>query len=270
MEPTPGGMQKQLAVVTGASSGIGYELAKQFAQNGFDLVIAAEDLGIVEAAQAFQAWGAQVHHVQADLSTYEGNEKLYATLQGLQRPVEVLVLNAGFGVHGEFTETELQDEIKMIHLNIVSTVHLTKRFLKDLIGQGHGRILYTASVASILPAPFMAVYAATKAFVLSFAEAIRSEVKDHGVSVTALLPGPTDTDFFDRAEMQDTKAAQESEKNTAAEVAEAGFKALMAGRDSIIATDFKTKVMTTAAKVMPEQMKAEQHKKLTQPGSARK
>lgn len=261
---------KQFAVVTGASSGIGYELAKQFAQNGFDLLVTAEDAGIAEAAQAFEAWGANVRTVQVDLSSYEGVEKLYSAIKAYGRPVDAVALNAGVGVHGPFSETDLMDELNLINLNVVSVVHLSKRLIKDMITAGHGRILYTASIASTMPAPFMAVYAASKAFVLSFSEALRSELKDSGITVTALMPGPTDTEFFERADMMDTKAAEESKKTTAAEVAQEGFEALMAGSDHIIAGNMKTKIQGAMAKIIPEAKKAEQHRKMTEPGSARK
>jgi len=182
---------KPFAVVTGASSGIGYELAKQFAQHGFDLLVAAEDAGIAEAARAFEGLGAGVESLQVDLATYDGVENLYAKIASSGRPVEAIALNAGVGVGGDFTRgTELRDELNLIALNVTSPVHLAKRVLKDMVARGQGRVLFTSSIAATMPAPFEAVYGASKAFLLSFAEALRNELKDTGVTVTALMPGP--------------------------------------------------------------------------------
>ena len=221
---------RPLAVVTGASNGIGYELAKQFAQNGFDLLVTATGPSIDEAAQRLQESGTQVDTVQADLATYEGVETLYSKIQSMRRPVEAIAINAGVGVGGEFAhETDLQDELNLINLNVVSSVHLAKRIVKDMVDRDQGRILFTSSIAAIMPGPFEAVYAASKAFIHSFAEGLRNELKDTGVTVTSLMPGPTDTNFFHRAGMDDTKAGAKK-KDDPAEVAKQGFEALMAVR----------------------------------------
>lgn len=191
---------RPLAVVTGASSGIGYELALQFAQNGFDLLVTATGSSINQVAQDFEALGAKVETIQADLATYDGVEALYSQIKATGRPVEAIAINAGVGVGGEFAqETDLKDELNLINLNVVSSVHLAKRVVKDMVERGQGRILFTSSIAAIMPGPFEAVYAASKAFIHSFAEAIRNELKEKGVSVTSLMPGPTDTNFFHRA-----------------------------------------------------------------------
>ncbi len=262
---------RPLAVVTGASSGIGYELAKQFAQNGFDLLVTAEDAGLVEAAQAFESLGAQVQSVRADLAKYEGVEELYARIQALGRPVDAIAINAGVGVGGDFVrQTDLEAELNMIQLNITSSVHLAKRVLKDMVERGEGRVLITSSVAALMPGSFEAVYGATKAFLLSFSEALRNELQDTGVTVTALLPGPTETNFFHRAGMDDTKAGQPENEDSAEQVARQGFEALMAGEDKVVAGSLKTKVMAAAAKVLPDTFVAEQHRKLSEPGSANK
>jgi short-subunit dehydrogenase len=259
-----------LAVVTGASSGIGYELAKQFAENGFDLLVAAEDGGINERARDFEGLGARVESVQSDLSTYEGVEKLYERIKAAGRPVEAIAINAGVGVGGDFTQqTDLKDELNLINLNVTSTVHLAKRVLPDMLARGKGRVLFTSSIAAQTPAPFEAVYAASKAFVYNFAESIRNELKDTGVTVTALLPGPTETNFFHRAGMDDTKVGA-SEKADPAQVAREGFEALMAGEDQVVAGMFKTKVQSVMAEVTPETVKAEMHRSLSEPGSADK
>ena len=259
---------RPLAVVTGASSGIGYELAKQFAQNGFDLLIAAEDQGLADAAQTLQGMGAAVESVTVDLAEYDGVETLYEKIQSSGRPVEAVAINAGVGVGGDFARsTDLRAELKLIDLNVKSSVHLAKRIVKDMIARGQGRILFTSSIAATMPAPFLAVYGASKAFVQSFSEALRNELKDTGITVTALMPGPTETNFFHRAGMEDTKVGA-SKKDDAAEVARQGFEALMAGKDHIVAGSFKNKVQATAAHVLPDTVTAEQHRKQTEPGSA--
>lgn len=261
-------LTRPLAVVTGASNGIGYELAKQFAQNGFDLVITATGPNINEAAQACKKLGVQVETVQADLATYDGVETLYSKIRATGRPVDAIAINAGVGVGGEFArETDLNDELNLINLNVVSSVHLAKRAVKDMVDHNRGRILFTSSIAALMPGPFEAVYAASKAFIHSFAEGLRNELKDTNVTVTSLMPGPTDTNFFHRAEMDDTKAGAKK-KDDPAEVAKQGFEALMAGKDSVIAGSLMTKIQGNVSKVLPDTVNAEQHRQLTEPGSA--
>ena len=260
---------RPLAVVTGASNGIGYELAKQFAQNGFDLVVTSTGPSIEQAAQTFEQLGAQVKTVQADLATYDGVETLYQEIQATGRPVEAIAINAGVGVGGKFTETDLQAELNLIELNVTSSVHLAKRVVKDMVDRGSGKILFTSSIAALMPGPFEAVYSASKAFVHSFAEGLRNELKDTGVTVTALMPGPTETNFFHRAGMDDTKAGSDK-KDDPALVAEQGFKALMADRDDVVAGSLQTKIQGNVSKVLPDTVNAEQHRKLTEPGSADK
>lgn len=258
---------RPLAVITGASSGIGYELAKQFAQNGFDLVITSTGSSIDDAAQALIGLGAEVQTVQADLATYDGVETLYNQVQMGGRPIDAIAINAGVGVSGEFIKTDLQEELNLIELNIASTVHLAKRVVKDMVDRGEGKVLFTSSIASQTPSPFQAVYAASKAFVHSFSEAIRNELKDTGVTVTALMPGPTDTNFFDRAGLDDTRLG-EMQKDDPAKVAKQGFEALMAGDDGILAESLMTKLQGAISKVLPDTVKAELNRKLTEPGSA--
>ena len=267
---TDSSVVRPLAVVTGASNGIGYELAKQFAQNGFDLLVSSTGPSIDEAAQAFEGLGSRVKTVQADLATYDGVETLYNEIKATNRPVDAIAINAGVGVGGEFArETDLQDELNVINLNVVSSVHLVKRVVKDMVDRGNGKILFTSSIAALMPGPFEAVYAASKAFVHSFAEGLRNELKDTGVTVTALMPGPTDTNFFHRAGMDDTNAGA-SKKDDPAEVAKQGFEALMAGKDDLVAGSLKTKIQGNVSKVLPDTVNAEQHRKLTEPGSANK
>ncbi|WP_293130312.1 SDR family NAD(P)-dependent oxidoreductase [Microcoleus sp. bin38.metabat.b11b12b14.051] len=263
-------LTRPLAVVTGASNGIGYELAKQFAQNNFDLLVTATGPSINEAAQAFEKLGARVETVQADLATYEGVETLYDKIKATGRSVDAIAINAGVGVGGDFaSETDLKDELNLINLNVVSSVHLAKRVVKDMVDRDRGRILFTSSIAALMPGTFEAVYAASKAFIQSFSEALRNELKDTGVTVTALMPGPTDTNFFHRAQMDDTKVGAD-EKDDAAQVAKQGFEALMAGKDHVIAGSLKTKIMGAASKILPDTLKAQLHRQLTEPGSAQK
>ena len=263
-------LTRPLAVVTGASNGIGYELAKQFAQNNFDLLVTATGPSINEAAQAFEKLGARVETVQADLATYEGVETLYDKIKATGRSVDAIAINAGVGVGGDFaSETDLNDELNLINLNVVSSVHLAKRVVKDMVDRDRGRILFTSSIAALMPGTFEAVYAASKAFIQSFSEALRNELKDTGVTVTALMPGPTDTNFFHRAQMDDTKVGAD-EKDDPAQVAKQGFEALMAGKDHVIAGSLKTKTMGAASKILPDTLKAQLHRQLTEPGSAQK
>jgi short-subunit dehydrogenase len=194
---------RPLAVVTGASSGIGRELARQFADNGFDLVVAAEDEELAQVAIDLERAGAEVRAEQVDLATREGVERLAAAIAATDRPVAAAALNAGVGVSGRFDEIDLADDLRLMELNVVSTVHLAKRLVPAMLQRGEGRLLFTASVAATMPGPYYATYAASKSFVHSFAEAIRHELKDTGVTVTSLMPGPTDTEFFERAGMQD-------------------------------------------------------------------
>lgn len=258
-----------LAVVTGASNGIGYELAKQFAKNGYDLLITATGSNIEEVAKEIaQTSKAEIETVQADLATYEGVETLYNKIKSLNRPVDAIAINAGVGVGGDFArETDLQDELNLINLNVVSSVHLAKRVVKDMLERGKGKILFTSSIAAIMPGPFEAVYAASKAFIQSFSLSLRNELKDTGITVTALQPGPTDTNFFHRADMDDTKAGA-GPKDDPAEVAKQGFEALMAGKESVVAGSIMTKIQSAVAKVLPDGAKTEMHRQLTEPGSA--
>ena len=263
------GTTKPFAVVTGASSGIGLELAKEFARNGFDLLLAAEpDNRLSSAASEMQALGANTQTAGVNLSESDGVDQLYDAIQACGRPVDAIAINAGVGVGGDFRETSWDEEANLINLNVMSTVHLAKHIVPDMTERGSGRILFTASVASLMPAPFEAVYGASKAFIFSFAEALRNELKDTGVTVTALLPGPTETDFFHRADMDDTTVGA-SKKDSPAEVARDGFNALMAGKDKVIAGSLKTKAQGLATELTPPTLSAEMHRKMSEPGSAK-
>ena len=260
---------KPLALVTGASSGIGYELARVFAENGYDLVIAAEDAGIVEAKQAFEGTGARVEAIRVDLTKAAGVEDLWRRTQALGRPVDVAALNAGVGMGGPFKDNDLDRELEIVDLNCRSVVHLAKRVVQAMTQRGEGRILFTSSIASTMPGPFNAVYSASKAFDQSFAEALRNELKDTGITVTALMPGATETNFFERAEMQDTRVGA-GPKDDAAQVAREGFEALMAGKDHVVAGSFKNRIQATGAKVIPQTVSAAIHRKEAEPASAKK
>ncbi len=260
---------KPVAVVTGASSGIGYELAKQFAAHGYDLVIAAEDAAISRAAQDIQSLGATVDSVQADLATWEGVERLWNAATAGGRHPDAVAINAGIGSSGEFTTTDLRQEIKLVQLNCASVVHLAKLASREMVNRGAGRILITSSIASTAPGPYEAVYAASKSFDQSFAQALRYELKDTGVTVTALMPGPTDTEFFERAGMEDTRLGQ-GPKDDPAEVAKDGFEALMAGKDKVVAGSMRNKAQAASGRVMPDRAKAAMHGKMAEPGSGEK
>lgn len=252
---------RPLAVVTGASSGIGYELARKFVSEGYDVALVAEDRDrLTEAAQTLglDDEDAELEIIVADLSRPDGVNQLHQAIVAIGRPVDVLAANAGVGVSGRFaTETSLDAEIALINLNVTSQVHLIKLVSFDMVNRGRGDILITSSIAGTMPGPYMAVYAASKAFLRSFGQAIRHELKDTGVNVTVLMPGPTDTDFFDRADMLDTKAAQ-GEKQDPAEVADAAFAALKAGSDHVV-TGVKNKVQTGMAKLMSDEARARVH-----------
>jgi short-subunit dehydrogenase len=257
---------KPFAVVTGASSGIGLELARQFADHGFDLLVCAEDAGLAGAAARLAAAGAQVQPVQADLSTYDGVEQLYRDIVATGRPVDAAALNAGVGLGGPFLETDLLAEIKLIDLNVTSTVQLAKRLLRDMAARDEGRVLFTSSIASTMPGSFQAVYNASKSFVQSFAEALQDELKDTGITITSLMPGPTDTNFFTRAGMGDTRVG-EAKKDDPAQVAKQGFEALMKEKDKVVAGSVKTKVQGVANKVLPDKAKAAAHRLMAEPKS---
>jgi uncharacterized protein len=267
MTETAGLASKPLALVTGASSGIGLELAKQFAENGFDLIVNAEDSRLDAAAQQLRGTGgATVQEVQADLRTAEGVDTLWATVTTTGRPLAAVALNAGVGQGGAFVNNAIDGEQEIIDVNISSTVRLAKLVLRDMVGRGEGRVLFTSSIASTMPGTFQAVYNASKSFVQSFAEALQEELKDSGVTITSLMPGPTETDFFHRAEMDDTKVGQ-AKKDDPADVAKQGFDALMAGKDRVVAASLKTKMQEAVGKVLPDSVKAKQHAQMAEPGS---
>jgi len=260
---------RRFAVVTGASSGIGLELAKQFLANQFDVMIVADGADIHDVARQLHRDDVRVYPQEVDLATREGVEQLCRVLDDLRRPIDAIALNAGVGVGGRFLETDLEAEVRMIRLNTESVVRLAKYALRQMTARRQGRVLITSSIAGTMPAPFEAVYGATKAFDLSFAEALNYELKDTGVTVTAMQPGPTDTRFFERAGLQDTKVGT-ADKDDPADVARQGFEAMMKGVDKIYVGSLKTRAQGWSTEVLPETVKAKQHAKLSEPGSASK
>jgi len=261
--------ERFLALVTGASSGIGLELASRFAVNGFDLVITAEDAELAAAAERLRRDGARVTAVRVDLAKPGGVDELYATVRAEGRPLSAAALNAGVGAGGAFaTDTDLGDELRLVDLNVRSTVHLAKYVVRDMVGRNEGRILFTSSIASTMPGAFQAVYNASKSFVQSFALALREELKDTGVTVTSLMPGPTDTEFFERADMLDTRVGQ-GPKDDPADVARQGFEALMSDDERVVAAGAKTKLQGQASHVLPDAVKAKMHRKMAEPGKGR-
>ncbi len=259
-------MAGMLAVVTGASSGIGFELANELASRGYDLVVASAGNRLEGAAEEFRAAGVQVLEVNADLATREGVDELWQSVSQLGRPVDVACLNAGVGVGGLFEETDLEEELNMVELNCTGTVHLAKHVVRHMKTRGAGKILFTASIAGEMVAPREAVYAATKAFVLSLAHSLRYELRDSGVTVTALQPGPTDTDFFHRAGMDDTDVGQKGKSESEPkDVAKQGIDALLDGKDHVYAAALKTKLEGMVANLVPGALKGAMHDKMAKP-----
>lgn len=252
---------RPLALITGASSGIGYELARKFAEHGYDLVIVADNRSrLDEAAASLSAMheAPVVKVVQADLANAEGVIRVYNLIKALDRPVDLLAANAGVGVSGDFaSETDLDAEIALINLNVTSQVHLIKLIAFEMVNRGSGDILITSSVAGVMPGPNMAVYAASKAFLRSFGQAIRHELKDTGVNVTVLMPGPTDTEFFERADMLDTRLGQ-SPKQSPTAVATAAFAALRSGSDHVV-PGVRNKLHAGMIRLMSDEARARMH-----------
>ena len=259
-------MSEKFAVVTGASSGIGFSLAKELASRGYDLAICSSGERLPEAAEIIRSSGANVIDVTADLSTREGVDLLWKKVVELGRPVDIVCINAGIGVGGQFWETDLEEELKMIDLNCTGAVQLAKHVVQHMRQLNAGKILFTSSIAGEMVAPREAVYAATKAFVLSFAHSLRYELRETGITVTALQPGPTDTDFFHRAGMDDTQVGTEGKKQSQPDdVAKDGLDALFAGKDHVYSHSASTKLEGAVANLVPGSVKASMHEKMAKP-----
>ncbi len=257
---------RPLAIVTGASSGIGYELAKCCAHNGFDLLVAADEPAINTAAGTFRQIGVGVDAIEADLATTEGVEKLFAAAR--ERPVEALLANAGRGLGKSFLDQDFNDVRRVVDTNITGTIYLLQKVGRDMRARGHGRVLITGSIAGFIPGTYQAVYNATKAFLDSFSFALRHELKETGVTVTCLMPGATETDFFERADMMDTKVGQ-AKKDDPAYVAKTGFDAMMRG-DGDVVSGWQNKLQTAIASVTPAGVLAEMHRRMAEPGTAKR
>lgn len=257
--------EKPLAVITGASSGIGLELARIAARGGHDLVICADVPEIHCAAEDLRAHGGTVETVEADLSTTEGVDRLVAAVMG--RHVDVLAANAGEGIGGAFLDLDFARLRRVIDTNVTGTLYLIHRLVGPMVARGRGRVLITGSIAGFVPGSYNGVYNASKAFIDSFSFALRDEVKDSGVTVTCLMPGATETGFFARAEMEDTGLAQ-AKKEDPAKVAEVGWKAMQRG-DGDIVSGWANKLTAAAAQITPSGVLAASHGRMARPGSGR-
>lgn len=257
---------RPLAVVTGASSGIGYELAKLCARNGYDLVVAADRPEISSGAETFRALGATVDAVQVDLAHQRGVQQLIDTVAG--RPVAALLANAGHGLGGAFLDQDWERIQHVIDTNITGTVYTLHELVGPMRDRGEGRVLLTGSIAGFMPGTYQAVYNATKAFVDNFSFALRAELAGSGVTVTCLMPGATETDFFERADLLDTRVGSGS-KMHAAEVARIGFDAMLAGEGDVVA-GWMNKLRSAIASVAPSALTAEQHRRMAEPGHGSK
>src|ERR1700710_2833812 len=257
---------RPFAIVTGASTGIGFELAKRCTKEGYDLLIAADEPEIEKAAASLRGGGTNVEALQADLATTEGVDRLYAAMKG--RQVDALLANAGRGLGHAFLDQDFAKARRVVDTNITGTIYLLHKVGNDMRRRNAGRILITGSIAGFTPGSFQAIYNGTKAFLNSFSFALREELKGSEVTVTCLMPGATETEFFRRAGMMDTDVGT-TEKDDAAEVASNGFEAMMKGEGDIV-SGFKNKVQSAVANVMPAGVLASQHRKMAEPGSAKK
>jgi uncharacterized protein len=246
---------RPLALVTGASSGIGLELARELQARGHDLLVSAEDAELELAAASL---GDGVQAVRADLGTAGGVEQLWAAVTATGRPLAVACLNAGVGRGGPFVENPLADELHLVALNVTGTLHLAKRVVQDMVPRGSGRLMFTSSIASTMPGPYQAVYNASKSFVQSLSEALTEELKGTGVTVTTLMPGPVETPFWARAQLLDT-ALGKAPKDDAAAVAKQGVDALLKGERKVVAASLTTKLQAAVNGVLPDAVKAIGH-----------
>lgn len=248
---------RPFAVITGASTGIGFELARQFAQNGYDLLIAANSEAVLEAQDELEVFETDVECIEINLATYKGVELFTETIKSYHRPIDVLIINASSIVTGNFMDTDLREEINLVNANIISAVHLTKNLLGDMYDNGFGKILFTSSIDQPTSTHFEAVYGSSKAFILAFAESIRHEAKSHGVTVTTLV---------DNYQSE----VEEMFENDPADVARQGYEAVVSGAERVFAASFVTKIQDWASKVLPERFKASYHRKISETFSQEK
>ena len=262
---TPPPSHRPLALVTGASAGIGYQLALLFARDGYDLVATGRSESIAQAAADLEKHGAHVIPVRTDLAQHDGVESVWRAVEETGRPLEVAVLNAGRGIGGAFLDTDLADELDILELNVISVVHLGKHVARHMAARRRGRILITSSISATTPTPYETIYGPSRAFTFSFAESLRYELKEHGVSVTALLPGATDSEFHARAGMGNTALGPGAKKNSRVEVARQGYEALMASKDHVVGGDRATKTKALINRLLPEPVKAARQARWTKP-----
>ncbi len=260
-------MADKFAIITGASTGIGFELATLAAKDGYDILVVADEPLIDAAAQDFKQFGTQVSSVMADLSTIQGVDQLLDAANG--RKVDLLCANAGHGLGHAFLDQQVKDWRHVVDTNITGTIYLIQRVLKDMVARDEGKLLVTGSIAGYIPGSFQAVYNGTKAFVDSFVAAVQNEVKESkGVTITNLMPGPVETEFFARGDMLDTSVGASDTKSDPADVAKDGWDALMAGKASVF-SGWKNKIQGVLANVTPNAVLAEQHRGMAEPGSAK-
>lgn len=255
-------MLKPLAIVTGASTGIGYELARCCAEDGYDLLICANEPEIERAAEELRGLGATVETVNADLGTPDGVEALWRAVG--DRPVDALLANAGRGLGDAFLDQDIERAQEVVDVNVSGTIALIHRVGRRMRDRGEGRILVTGSIAGHMPGSFQAVYNGTKAFLDSFSFALRNELKDSGVTVTCLMPGATDTEFFERADMEDTPVGEDDGKADPAGVARQGYEAMKKGEAGVV-TGFMNKIRTMFADILPDTVVAEMHRRMAEP-----
>ena len=259
-------MANKFAIITGASTGIGFELATLAAKDGYDILVVADEPLVEAAAADFKQFGTDVQSVEADLSTFEGVDRLLAAAGG--RQIDLLCANAGRGLGHGFLDQSVADWRKVVDTNVVGTLYLLHKALPAMVARNDGKVLVVGSIAGFIPGSFQAVYNGTKAFVDSFTDALRNELKESdGVTITTLMPGPVETEFFDRADMMDTSVGANPNKSDPADVAKDGWDALMAGKASIV-SGWKNKLQAAAAHITPAAVLAEQHRKMAEPGSA--
>ena len=260
-------MANQFAIITGASTGIGFELATLAAKNGYDILVVADEPLIDAAAQDFRQFGTEVRSIEADLSTIQGVDQLLAAADG--RQIDLLCANAGRGLGHAFLDQRVEDWRKVVDTNVVGTAYLLQKVLTPMVARNDGKVLVTGSIAGYIPGAFQAVYNGTKAFVDSFVAAIQNEIKDaDGITLTNLMPGPVDTEFFARGDMLDTSVGSDPKKSDPADVARDGWDAVMAGKAQVV-SGWKNKIQSAVANVTPNAVLAEQHRKMAEPGTAK-
>lgn len=260
-------MGNKLAVITGASTGIGLELARIAAQEGYDLILVADEPQIRTVVNDFRKYDVAAESVEADLSGIEGVNRLLSATAG--RPIDILIANAGIGTGGPFLEQDVAAWRHSVDTNVTGTVYLLQKVLQDMVARGEGQVLVTGSIAGYIPGAFNAIYNATKSFINYFTEALRNELKEvEGVTITTLMPGATDTAFFARAGMLDTEVGQDDDKADPAKVAQDGWSAMMDGKGHIV-SGVSNKLQAALSGIVPQSILAEMHRGMAKPGSGK-